>query len=65
MMNLKDLKQILTLILEDLKGYPKLQLPISLNNQNIYKFYKVMQVQSIMLDLILICVHSNPFNSKK
>ena len=32
MVNQKDLKQILTLILEDMKGHPKLQLPITLNN---------------------------------
>lgn len=65
MVNLKNLKQILTLILEDLNEHSKLQLPIALNNPNIYKFYKVMQVQSIMLDSTLICVVQIPLIAKK
>ena len=64
MVNLKDQKQILTLILEDLKGHPKLQLPIALNNQNIYKFYKAMKVQSIILDSTLTCVVQIPLIAK-
>ena len=49
------MQALLEVVLEDLKSYPKLRLPVEPTTDTVYKYYQIITGSSIMFDEMLLC----------
>ena len=60
MVPLNDLFELLTDVRQDLVGHPKLQLPDLLDVNHLYKYYRYMRIEAVLVSDMLLCVLQIP-----